>query len=477
MDVSGGELDMGIVDLYTNNWPKGELKGSALPARRQTAFHQYSGIGGACLSKLLVRSGKRLQGTAVCSGSKNGTLAIMAAALLGKGESVLTNVPMIGDVLTMMDMLRALGVKCEAEPGGVVCIDATSIECTEAPYELVRKMRASFCVLGPLLARCGTAKVALPGGCDIGARPVDFHVKGIRALGAHVTIEHGFVEAEAERLVGTEVYLNFPSAGATQHLMTAASLADGVTTIYNAAGEPEVIELAKYLTAMGAKVEGAGTTTVHVEGVTELRGARHDIAFDRIEAGSFAVAAAVTMGDVWIEGTRTEDAEPFVLKLREMGVLVDMRDTAMRVRCNSRPMATDIVTMPHPGFPTDLQQPFAALLAVANGTSVIRENVYERRFKYVSELQRMGADIKLEGRTAIIEGVDKLTGAQTTATDLRAGAALVCAALGAEGESEIAGVEHITRGYENMCEKLRGLGADVTLVNMDPEQERESICV
>ncbi len=429
------------------------------------------------MSKLLVRSGNRLQGTVVCSGSKNGTLAIMAAALLGKGETILTNVPMIGDVLTMMDMLRALGVKCEARGGGEVLIDATEIKATEAPYELVRKMRASFSVLGPVLARCGRAKVALPGGCDIGSRPVDFHVKGIRAFGAHVTIEHGFVEAEVDRLVGTEVYLNFPSAGATQHLITAASLADGVTTIYNAAGEPEVIELAAFLEKMGAKVSGAGTTTVHVEGVGELTGARHHIAFDRIEAGSFAVAAAITMGDVWIEGTRTEDAEPFVLKLREMGVLVDMRDTAMRVRCNARPMATDIVTMPHPGFPTDLQQPFAALLAVADGTSVIRENVYERRFRYVSELVRMGADIKLEGRTAIINGVDKLTGAQTTATDLRAGAALVCAALAAEGESEIAGVEHITRGYENVSEKFRGLGADVTVVNSEMEQEKESILV
>jgi len=429
------------------------------------------------LSKLLVKSGAKLQGTVVCSGSKNGTLAIMAAALLGKGETVLKNVPMIGDVLTMMEMLRALGVKCEVAPGGVVRIDATEIKATEAPYELVRKMRASFSVLGPVLARCGRAKVALPGGCDIGSRPVDFHVKGIRAFGAQVTIEHGFVEAEADRLTGTEIYLNFPSAGATQHLIAAASLADGVTTIYNAAAEPEVVELAAFLTGMGAKIVGAGTTTVTVEGVEELGCTEHEIVFDRIEAGSFAVAAAITMGDVWIEGIRTEDAEPFVLKLREMGVVVDMRDTAMRVRCNSRPMATDIVTMPHPGFPTDLQQPFAALLSVASGTSVIRENVYERRFRYVSELTRMGADIKLEGRTAIIEGVPKLTGAQTTATDLRAGAALVCAALAAEGDSEIAGVEHISRGYENMAEKLQALGADVTVVNSDMEQERETVCV
>lgn len=427
------------------------------------------------MDKLLLTGGARLEGTVVTSGSKNGTLAIMAAALLGKGETVLHNVPSIGDVRTMMDMLRALGVKCEENVPGVVSIDATEIGETEAPYELVKRMRASFCVLGPVLARRKYAKVAMPGGCDIGARPIDFHVKGIQMLGALVNIEHGFVEAECERLMGSQVYLNFPSAGATGHIMTTACLADGVTTIHNAATEPEVVQLAEFLTAMGGRVEGAGTNTVRVYGVDELHGTNFVMFPDRMEAGTFAVATVITMGDVRIENIRPKDVEPFVLKLREVGAVVDVYDDAMRVRCNARPMATNIMTMPHPGFPTDLQQPFAAMLATAQGTSIITENVYERRFRYVSELARMGADIRQEGRTAIINGAPKLMGAQTMASDLRAGAALVCAALAAEGQSEVAGVEHLERGYENLVEKLKGIGAQVsTLPN---EQEKEAVCV
>ncbi|MHB9035266.1 MAG: UDP-N-acetylglucosamine 1-carboxyvinyltransferase [Armatimonadota bacterium] len=417
------------------------------------------------MGKLLLTGGARLNGTIVSSGSKNGTLAIMAGALLGKGETVLRNVPSIGDVQTMMDMLRALGVKCEEEGNGVVRIDATEIGATEAPYELVKRMRASFCVLGPMLARKGYAKVAMPGGCDIGARPIDFHVKGIQTLGAYVNIDHGFVEAECEALKGTQVYLNFPSAGATQHIMTTACLAEGVTTIHNAAAEPEITQLSAFLTNMGARIEGAGTSTIRVEGVDELRGIEFEMPPDRMEAGTFAVAAVVTMGDVRIERVSEEMVEPFVLKLREVGAVVDISENCMRVRSNARPMATDIMTMPHPGFPTDLQQPFAAMLSVAEGTSVITENVYERRFRYVNELTRMGADIKQEGRTAVINGVPKLTGVQTTAYDLRAGAALVCAALAAEGQSEISDIEHIERGYENMVEKLLSLGAQVSTTN------------
>jgi len=416
------------------------------------------------LEKLLVTGGARLVGTAAMSGSKNGCLAIMAGALLGKGETTLTNVPSIGDVKTMIEVLRALGVRCDEEPGGVLKIDATEIGTTEAPYELVRKMRASFCVLGPLLARKGYAKVAMPGGCDIGARPIDFHVRGIQTLGAHLVTDHGFVEVECDRLRGGQIYLNFPSAGATQHLMTTAALADGVTTIHNAAMEPEVVEVAEFLNRMGAHVEGAGTATVRIEGVRELRGTKFELIPDRMEAGTFAVAAVITKGDVRIENIRPGDVEPFVMKLREAGAVVDVYENAMRVRCNARPLATDIMTMPHPGFPTDLQQPFAAMLSIAEGTSVVTENVYERRFKYVNELIRMGADIKQEGRTAIITGVPKLTGAQTAATDLRAGAALVCAALAAEGQSEISGVEHIDRGYENLVGKLRDLGAQIDAV-------------
>ena len=427
------------------------------------------------MCRLVLTGGARLEGTVISSGSKNGTLAIMAGALLGKGETVLRNVPSIGDVQTMMEMLRALGVKCVEESQGVVRIDATDILATEAPYELVKRMRASFCVLGPVLARKGYAKVAMPGGCDIGARPIDFHVKGIQALGAFVNMDHGFVEAECERLYGAQVYLNFPSAGATQHIMTTACLAEGVTLIHNAATEPEVVQLADFLTAMGARIEGAGTTTIRIEGVDELHCADYEVPSDRMEAGTFAVMAAITRGDVRIERVATDDVEPFVMKLREVGAVVDLGENHMRVRCNARPMATDVMTMPHPGFPTDLQQPFAALLATAQGTSVITENVYERRFRYVNELIRMGADIKQDGRTAVINGVAKLTGAQTVASDLRAGAALVCAALVAEGVSEISGIDHLERGYDNMVGKLRELGAQVSV--QPGEQERETICV
>lgn len=427
------------------------------------------------MGKLYLTGGARLQGTIVSSGSKNSTLAVMAGALLGKGETILRNVPKIGDVRTMMEMLRSLGVKCVEEPNSVVRIDATNIDATEAPYELVKKMRASFCVLGPVLARKGYAKVAMPGGCDIGARPIDFHVKGIQALGALVNIDHGFVEAECGKLKGTQVYLNFPSAGATQHIMTTACFAEGITTIHNAAMEPEILELAAFLTKMGAHIEGAGTTTVWIEGVKELHGTDFEIVSDRMEAGTFAVAATITKSDIVIENIRPSHVEPFILKLREVGAIVDVYDHAMRIRCNARPMATDIMTMPHPGFPTDLQQPFAAMLAIAEGTSVVTENVYERRFKYVSELVRMGADIKQEGRTAVITGVPKLTGAQVTAFDLRGGAALICAGLAAEGRTEISGIEHIERGYENTVEKLKGLGADVSL---DPnDRVRETVCV
>ncbi len=427
------------------------------------------------MGKLSLTGGARLVGTVRSSGSKNSTLAIMAGALLGKGETILHNVPEIGDVRTMMDMLRALGVGCDELAQGVVRIDATDIESTEAPYELVKKMRASFCVLGPMLARRGYAKVAMPGGCDIGARPIDLHVKGIQALGAVVNIEHGYVEAESDTLHGTQIYFNLPSAGATQHIMTTACLAQGVTTIHNAAMEPEVVELSNLLTKMGAIIHGAGTPIVRVEGVKELHGVEFEIVSDRMEAGTFAVATTITRGDVTVESIRPDHIEPFVLKLREVGAIVDMYDNAMRIRCNARPMATDITTMPHPGFPTDLQQPFAVMLSIAEGVSVVRENVYERRFKYVDEIARMGAEIKQDGRTAVITGVPKLFGAPVTAPDLRGGAALLCAGLVAEGKTVISGTEHMERGYENLAEKFNLLGAQI--VSSSNDIERESILV
>lgn len=427
------------------------------------------------LSKLLLTGGARLEGKVTPSGSKNSALAIMAGALLGKGETILHNVPYIGDVITMVEVIKSLGVKCERTLDNSLIIDASEITSTETPYELVRKMRASFCVLGPILTRKGYAKVAMPGGCDIGARPIDFHVKGLQTLGAHISIEHGFVEAQAETLIGAPVYMNFPSAGATQHIMTIACLSKGVTTIHNAAGEPEVIELAAFLRQMGAKIEGEGTKTVRIEGVEELIGTQYRVPFDRMEAGTFAVAATMTQGDIRIEDVKLDHVEEFLLKLREVGAIVDSHEDYLRIRCNERPIATDIRTMPHPGFPTDMQQPFAALLSIAAGTSVVTENVYERRFKYANELVRMGADIKQEGRSAIITGVPTLNGAQVTASDLRAGAALVCAGLVAEGQTEVSGVEHIERGYENLLEKLQSLGAQVSVGAVELERNILSV--
>lgn len=426
------------------------------------------------MDTLYITGSTRLEGTIRASGSKNATLAILAAALLGKGRTILKNVPRIGDICTMAEMLRALGVQCEFTEENTLIIDATDLSSAEAPYDLVKKMRASFTVLGPLVARIGHAKVAMPGGCDIGARPIDFHVKGIQALGAYVNTEHGFVEAEAEKLHGTEIYLDFPSAGATQHIMTAACLAEGTTTIQNAAMEPEICDLADFLAAMGGQIEGAGTPTIQIHGVKEMRAVEHSIIPDRMEAGTFAVAAALTQGDVRLESVCPKHLEPFLSKLRESGAVVTAGDDWVRVRANARPLATDIVTMPHPGFPTDMQQPFVALLAIAQGTSVVTENVYERRFKYISELQRMGAEIRQEGRTAFIKGIDRLTGAQVTASDLRAGAALVVAALGADGQSEVTGLEHIDRGYERLAEKFESLGAIIERV--DSERRGSTLC-
>ncbi|HET6452805.1 MAG TPA: UDP-N-acetylglucosamine 1-carboxyvinyltransferase [Armatimonadota bacterium] len=421
------------------------------------------------MEKICVTGGKRLSGEVGVSGSKNGTLAIMAGALLAKGPTVLTNVPHIGDILTMIEMFQQLGVRAQFTNGNVVEIDATDLQCAEAPYDLVKKMRASFCVTGPILARLGHARVPLPGGCDIGARPVDLHVKGLQALGARIMIEHGYVEAEADRLKGSVVYLDLPSAGATQHLMTVAALADGTTRIENAALEPEVTDLVHFLIAMGAKISGLGTSTIEIQGVDELRGVEYPMIPDRIEAGTFAIAAAITSGDVTITGMVPEHCSSVFQKLQDAGVKVIPEGNQVRVRSSGNHRATDIKTMPYPGFPTDIQQPFASLLAVSDGTSVITENIYERRFRYASELQRMGADIILEGRTAIIKGVPRLTGAEVTATDLRAGAALIIAGLEADGYTEISGVEHIDRGYEDIISKFTSLGADIVRRETAPD--------
>jgi UDP-N-acetylglucosamine 1-carboxyvinyltransferase len=416
------------------------------------------------LDTILIKGGRRLEGRAGIGGSKNSALAIMAGAVLSEGRITLRNIPRIGDIHTMVELLNGLGASTRFTEQNTVTIDASHIHCLEAPYELVRKMRASFNVLGPLLARFGFARVPVPGGCDIGARPVNFHIDGLRKLGAQLHVEHGIYTAETPKLTGTNIYLDFQSAGATQHLMATACLASGTTVIENCATEPEVVDLAQFMNCLGGRIEGAGTTTITVHGVKKLNGGEYTIIPDRLESGTFAVAAAITRGDVFIGNDAPQHMRPVISKLTEAGVDVSEEAGGIRVRGPQRPAAVDIKTMPHPGFPTDMQQPFAALLAVADGTSVITENVYESRFRYVNELNRMGANVRVEGRMAVITGVKALTGAPVAATDLRAGAALICAAMAAEGETELVGVEHIDRGYDNIVGKLLDIGADISRV-------------
>ncbi len=414
------------------------------------------------MDTIFVQGGTPLAGSVRVGGSKNSALGILAGSLLADGVVTLRNVPRIGDIHTMVELLNGLGAATRFIDPTSLEIDPSRVHCLEAPYELVRKMRASFNVLGPLLARFGFARVPVPGGCDIGARPVNFHLEGLRKMGAHIHVEHGVYTAEARKLDGARIYLDFQSAGSTQHLMTAAALAAGTTIIENCAAEPEVVDLANFLNSMGASVEGAGTNQITIQGVERLHGAEFSIIPDRLEAGTFAIAAAITKGDILITGAVEDHMRPVLNKLDEAGVTVESLPQGLRVAASGRARAVDIKTMPHPGFPTDMQQPFAAILAGAAGTSIITENVYESRFRYVNELNRMGANLRVEGRNCVITGVDRLTGAPVTGTDLRAGAALICAGMAAEGETEITGVEHIDRGYDNIVGKLQGLGASIS---------------
>ncbi len=430
------------------------------------------------MHKIQTQGGRRLEGDVRLSGSKNATLAILAATVLPEhGQTVLTNVPRISDVLTLLDLLRYLGIPAEFTEDGVVTIDAAAPTSHEAPYELIKKMRASFSVLGPLLARFGRARVALPGGCDIGARPVDYHLKGLERLGAIITVEHGFVQAVTPHgLRAAGIYLDFPSVGATTHLMSAACLADGITTISNAAEEPDVVATASILNRMGAKIRGAGTKEITIEGVKSLSGTDFFVDADRIEAGTFAVAAAITGGDLYIRGAVKEHVQPVTRKLAEAGVDIRFDDDGVRVRVprGKAIKATNVSASPHPGFPTDMQPPFAALMTLASGTSVITETVYERRFRYIDELSRMGADIKAEASAAIICGVPRLTGAPVAGSDLRATAALVLAGLAAEGKTEITGVQYLDRGYERFEEKLSAVGADIQRVEINAKKTDET---
>lgn len=417
------------------------------------------------MEKLIVRGGKRLFGTVRVSGAKNAVLPVIAATLLGTTPSTLEEIPDLEDVRTIAEVLTHLGASVKIEPG-TLYIDCTKITALEAPYELVRKMRASFLVMGPLLAREGCAKISLPGGCAIGTRPIDLHLKGFEALGAKIVMGHGFIEARAPQgLTGARIYLDFPSVGATENIMMAASMAKGQTIIENPAEEPEIVDLANMLNHMGANIRGAGTNLIRIEGVRELKGACHCVIPDRIEAGTYMVAAAMTGGDVYVENALTEHLKPVIAKLKEAGVGIEEDINGVRVRGTGTIRSVDVKTLPYPGFPTDMQAQFMALMTIAQGTSIITETVFENRFMHVDELKRMGASIKIDGRSAVIEGVNQLTGCQVKATDLRAGAAMVLAGLVAEGQTEIGYIHHIDRGYDRLVEKFRGIGADIERVN------------
>jgi len=417
------------------------------------------------MEKLIISGGKRLSGTVKISGAKNAVLPIIAASLLGGSPSTLEEIPDLEDVRTFMHVLEHLGVPTQRD-ADTLMIDSTNITSCEAPYDLVRKMRASFLVMGPLLARRGQAKISLPGGCAIGTRPIDLHLKGFEALGAEIEIGHGYIEAKAPKgLTGARIYLDFPSVGATENIMMAASLAQGVTILENPAHEPEIVDLANYLNVMGARVRGAGTNVIKIEGVSELRGTAYTVIPDRIEAGTYMVAAAMTGGDVWIENALIEHLKPVIAKLKEAGAVIEEDISGLRVYSSGNLRSIDIKTLPYPGFPTDMQAQFMALSTVAQGTSVYTETVFENRFMHVDELKRMGANIKIEGRSAIVEGVRKLTGCPVKATDLRAGAAMVLAGLVAEGETEVGYIHHIDRGYDGIVDKLCAIGADIKRVN------------
>ena len=417
------------------------------------------------MEKLVIHGGNRLEGTVKISGAKNAVLPIIAASLLGQSPSLLEEVPDLEDVRTISKVLCQLGVQVENKGNDVLYIDSTKITSCEAPYELVRKMRASFLIMGPLLARCGHAKISLPGGCAIGTRPIDLHLKGFEALGADIEIGHGYIEAKAPNgLIGARIYLDFPSVGATENIMMAACMAKGQTVLENPAHEPEIIDLANYLNMMGANIRGAGTNVIKIEGVDRMEGKNYTIIPDRIEAGTYMVAAAMTKGDVYIENAISEHLKPVIAKLKEANVEIIEDINGIRVRGNGQIKAVDIKTLPYPGFPTDMQAQFMAMGTVSEGTSVVSETVFENRFMHVDELKRMGANIKIEGRSAVVEGAKKLTGCEVKATDLRAGAAMVLAGLVAEGETRVGCIHHIDRGYDDLVKKLCGLGANIVRI-------------
>ncbi|KEO83323.1 UDP-N-acetylglucosamine 1-carboxyvinyltransferase [Tumebacillus flagellatus] len=416
------------------------------------------------MALIVVQGGQRLEGTVRAYGAKNAVLPILAATLLPEsGASLLEEVPPLSDVHHLRGILHALGLESEDLGDGKLRLDAQHVESTEAPTELVSKLRASFLVMGPLLARFGKARVGMPGGCSIGSRPIDLHIEGFEALGAEVEIHELYIEARAKngRLQGARIPLRFASVGATQNLMMAAVLAEGKTVIENAAKEPEIVDLANFLNAMGADVRGAGTATLTIHGVDALHGATHAIIPDRIEAGTFLVAGAITGGDVLVEGAQSQHLRPVLEKLREAGAVITEEKNALRIVRSGRLRPLDVTTAVHPGFPTDMQAQMSAMLAITPGTSYVTETVFENRLQHFAELTRMGANVRIDGRTAVITGVTRLQGADVTATDLRAGAAMILAGLVAEGETRIHAIHHIERGYVDVVERFRALGAQL----------------
>ncbi|MEK3719103.1 UDP-N-acetylglucosamine 1-carboxyvinyltransferase [Paenibacillus sp. FSL H8-0034] len=430
------------------------------------------------MNRIIVRGGRRLSGRVKIHGAKNAVLPIIAASILGiEGDSVIHDAPPLDDVIVINSVLESIGIEVEYH-NETIRINAQNIRTCEASYELVRKMRASFLVMGPLLTRMGQARISLPGGCAIGTRPIDQHLKGFEAMGAEIELGQGYIEARVQgRLKGAKIYLDVASVGATENIMMAATLAEGTTTIENAAKEPEIVDLANYLNAMGATIRGAGTGLIRIDGVDKLRGAVHTVIPDRIEAGTYMVAAAITRSDLFIEGAIADHLRPIISKLQEMGVQIEEDENGLRVFTDKPLRAVDVKTLPYPGFPTDMQSQMMALLLTADGTAIVTETVFENRFMHVEQLVNMNAQIKVDGRTAVISGGSRLQGAKVCATDLRAGAALILAALAADGETEVTGVHHIDRGYVNIAYKLQQLGADIQCLShkVVPVEEEEEM--
>ncbi len=416
------------------------------------------------MSSFRIEGGRRLQGSIKISGSKNSSLALMVGAALGTEDVVLTNVPGDTDVKTMAALLSRLGVKVEEAPDKMV-INGANLKNTTVPYELARAFRASFYIAGLYLARMRKAEVPLPGGCFLGPRPVDFHIKGFQALGAQVTIEHGLMKARLARPRANRIFINRSSMGTTINLILLAALTPGTTILENAAKEPEVVDLAVLLNSMGAKIRGAGTEVIRIQGVERLYGTEHSVIPDRIETGTYMIAVAAAGGEAVLENVMVEHVRTPIMKLREAGVEIKEGETDLWIKADKRLQAVDVETAPYPGFPTDLQQPFGSLMTIAEGTSIIRETIYDNRFRYLDELMRMGADIKVDRDRAIIKGIPKLSGAPVETHDLRAGAALVVAGLAAEGTTIVSNVEYIDRGYENMVGKLKKLGAQIERID------------